>query len=75
MARYFGTITGTYSRQGGAAQKDVGRVRAQGDQLCLKFNVLNNGEERCFNVRAQGAGRFAFTALGGLVNACQVAAL
>jgi hypothetical protein len=75
MARNFGTITGIYKRPGGESEKDVGRVRAEGDQLCLKFSILNNGEERCFSVRQQSKGRFAFTAFGGLVNACQVAAL
>ena len=68
----FGTITGSYKRPGGKLESDVGKVRAQGDQLCLTFKVLNNGEEQCFGVRSKAGGQFVFTAAGGLVEACQV---
>ena len=76
MARNFGTISGRYQKPGSSsAEADVGRVRAEGNRLCLTFKILNNGQEQCFSVRSTGQGKFAFTAAAGLVDACQVAAL
>lgn len=75
MARNFGTIAGTYQRPGRGPENDVGRVRANGDQLCLKFRALNGGQDRCFNVRQETESTFAFTALGGIVRVCEVTAL
>jgi hypothetical protein len=73
MAKNFGIITGRYQRPGGQSEQDVGEVRAEGDQLCLTFKLLNDGREQCFGVRSTGNGRFAVTAVAGLVEACQVA--
>lgn len=75
MAENFGIITGSYKRPGADLANDVGRVRADGERLCLKFKLLNNGEEQCFGVRSTGGGRFAFTVGGGLIDACQVVPL
>lgn len=75
MARNFGTIRGKYQKPDGTSASDTGRVRAEGGQLCLTFKVLNGGQEQCFGVRSTGQGKFAFTAAGGLVTACQVASL
>lgn len=46
-----------------------------GDQLCLTFDVLNDGQEQCFGVRSTGEGKFAFTPAVGLITGCQVASL
>ena len=73
MAKNSGFIKGSYTRVGKPSAKDVGEVRAQGDQLCLRFKILNGGEESCFGVRANGAGRFQFVKAG--VTACNVSAL
>lgn len=75
MGKNFGVIKGKYRRPDGSTKSDTGRVRAVGNQLCLTFEVLNDGQEQCFGVRSTGAGRFAFTAAAGLVTACQVASL
>lgn len=75
MAKNFGTIKGNYEKPDGSSASDTGRVRADGNQLCLTFKILNDGQEQCFGVRSTGQGRFAFTAAAGLVTACQVASL
>ena len=75
MGRSVGTISGTYQRPDTGPLRDVGRVRAAGDQLCLQFKMLNGGQEACFGVRQESETLFTFTRLGGLVSACQVAAL
>ncbi len=75
MGRSVGTISGTYQRPDTGPLRDVGRVRAEGDQICLQFKMLNGGREACFGVRQESEKLFTFTRLGGLVNACQVAAL
>lgn len=73
MAKNFGIIQGKYQKPDGSSASDTGRVRAEGNQLCLTFKVLNDGQEQCFGVRSTGEGQFAFTAAAGLVTACQVA--
>lgn len=73
MAENFGTITGRHLRPGGKSEQDVGTVRAEGGRLCLTFKVLNGGREQCFGVRITESGHFAFTAVAGLVDACQLA--
>lgn len=73
MAKNFGIIQGKYQKPDGTVASDTGRVRADGDRLCLTFKVLNDGQEQCFGVRSTGEGQFAFTAAAGLVTACQVA--
>jgi hypothetical protein len=75
MGRNFGTISGAYRRAGGEAMKDTGRVRAQGNRLCLQFRMFNGGEESCFGVVQQAAGQFQFTAAGGLVRVCNVSVI
>jgi hypothetical protein len=75
MAKNFGTIQGKYQKPDGSSAADTGRVRAEGNQLCLTFKVLNDGQEQCFGARSTGQGKFAFTAAAGLVDACQVASL
>jgi hypothetical protein len=72
MAKNFGIITGTYQRPDGTSSKDTGRVRAEGNQLCLKFQKFNGGQEGCFGIVQRAPGSFQFTALGGLVKACDV---
>lgn len=72
MGKNFGIITGTYSPRSGAPASDTGHVRADGDQLCLRFEKLNQGLESCFGVVQKGPGKFAFTVVGGLVTACEV---
>ena len=71
MQKNSGTITGSYARPPAPAVADAGQVRAQGDNLCLRFKLLNGGEERCFTVSEAGAGKFNFAVSG--VNACTVA--
>jgi hypothetical protein len=73
MGPKFGTVSGTYQSADGRAMKDVGQVRASGDQLCLRFKMLNGGEENCFGVRESGKGQFVFTVAGGLVPVCNIA--
>ena len=70
MGRNFGTIRGTYSRPRSEPVSDVGQVRAEGDRLCLRFNMLNAGEEKCFSVAKTAPGRFQFSL--GFVQACEV---
>jgi hypothetical protein len=68
-----GKIIGTYSLSGKPAVKDTGTVRAAGQQLCLKFNVIDDGAENCFGVSQTSARTFTFSAAGGSVPACNVA--
>ena len=70
MQKNSGTITGSYARPPDAPVADVGQVRAEGDNLCLRFKVLNAGAERCFGVSGAGPGKFNFSVSG--VNACSV---
>lgn len=74
-ARNYGIIKGKYQKPDGSIASDTAKVRAEGNQLCLTFKRLNDGQERCFGVRSTGEGKFAFTAAAGLVTACQVASL
>lgn len=73
MGTNVGTIRGKYQKPDGSITSDIGKVRVDGDQLCLTFRVLNDGQEQCFGVRSTGKGQFAITAAAGLVTACQVA--
>ena len=70
MQKNSGTIRGSYSLPPAAPTADTGRVRAQGDTLCLKFSKLNGGQERCFAVSQAGPGRFNFSVAG--FDACTV---
>jgi hypothetical protein len=45
MAKNFGTIQAKYQKPDGSSAADTGRVRAEGNQLCLTFKVLNDGQE------------------------------
>lgn len=73
VASNIGTIRGKYQNPDGSVASGVGRVRPDGDQLCLTVKVLNDGQEQCFGVQLIGKGKYAFTAVAGLVTACQVA--
>lgn len=73
VAKNIGTIRGKYRNPDGSVASGVGRVRADGDQLCLTVKGLNDGREQCFGVRSTGGGTYDFTAAAGLVTACQVA--
>jgi hypothetical protein len=44
-----------------AMLKDQGRVRSDGDKLCIRWNKLNSGEEGCFRMteRKPGTWRIA----------------
>ena len=68
MQKNSGTILGSYSKPGAAPVADVGQVRAQGNNLCLRFKLLNSGEEKCFDVSQTGPSRYSFSVSG--VNAC-----
>ena len=68
-----GAISGTYTRPGATAVSDTGAVRAQGDMLCLRFKILNGGEEKCFTVSQAGARRYQLSSSG--FSACDISLL
>lgn len=73
MAKNFGIIKGRYQIAGSKPAADTGTVRAQGNNLCVRFQLLNGGNESCFDVARTGAGRFEFSASG--VRACTITVL
>lgn len=73
MAKNFGVIKGRYQRAGAKAASDTGVVRAQGNNLCVKFELLNGGNENCFDVAQTGKGKFEFSASG--IRACTISVL
>lgn len=73
MARNFGLIKGNYTKAGAKPVSDTGIVRAQGNNLCVRFEVLNAGNENCFDVLQTGRGQFQFSFSG--VKACTLSAL
>ena len=73
MARNFGIIRGTYAKAGEKPVSDKGIVRAQGSNLCVRFEILNAGNENCFDVFQTGRGKFQFSSSG--IKACTLAAL
>ena len=73
MAKNFGIITGQYKLAGAKPASDSGIVRAQGNNLCVKFKLLNGGNESCFDVAQTAKGKFEFSALG--VRACTISVL
>ena len=73
MAKNFGLIKGRYQLAGAKAATDTGVVRAQGNNLCVRFKLLNGGNESCFDVARTGAGKFEFSASG--IRACTISVL
>ena len=73
MAKNFGLIKGNYTKSGAKPVSDTGIVRAQGNNLCVRFEILNAGNENCFDVFQTGRGQFQFSFSG--VKACTLAAL
>ena len=67
-----GIIKGSYMRPGVAAMADVGQVSAQGESLCIKFKMLNGGDEKCFGVSQTGASTYKLSTAG--FTACTIAA-
>jgi hypothetical protein len=43
---------------GAAIQKDQGRVRAEGSNICIRWNRLMGGEEACFRMAERAPGQF-----------------
>lgn len=41
-----------------AVQKDQGRVRPNGDSVCIRWNSLNGGEEGCYKMTERRPGQF-----------------
>lgn len=41
-----------------ARQKDQGRVRTEGDSICIRWNNLNGGEEGCFRMSERRPGTY-----------------
>lgn len=41
-----------------AMQKDHGRVRAEGENLCIRWNSLNGGEEGCYKITERRPGQY-----------------
>lgn len=43
---------------GAAMLKDQGRVRTEGENVCIRWNNLNSGEEGCFRVSERQPGKY-----------------
>ncbi len=41
-----------------AIQRDHGRVRANGDNLCIRWGTLNGGEEGCYRMTERRPGQY-----------------
>jgi hypothetical protein len=41
-----------------AVQKDQGRVRANGDDVCIRWSTLNGGEEGCYRMTERRPGQY-----------------
>jgi len=41
-----------------AIQRDQGRVRANGDSLCIRWGTLNGGEEGCYKMTERRPGQY-----------------
>ena len=41
-----------------AIQRDQGRVRAEGENLCIRWNNLNGGEEGCYRTTERKPGQY-----------------
>ncbi len=70
MTKTAGVISGTYAKPGMQPMRDEGQVRAEGDNLCIRFKTLNNGDERCFGVTQVATNRYRLSVSG--FDACDV---
>jgi len=57
-----GVATASYRLPGtgedAAIQKDQGRVRANGENLCIRWTSLNGGEEGCYRMTERRPGQY-----------------
>jgi hypothetical protein len=57
-----GVATASYRLPGtgddAAIQKDQGRVRSNGDSVCIRWNSLNGGEEGCYKMTERRPGQY-----------------
>jgi len=62
-ARLAGTVvSASYLRSGSdGAVRDIGHVRARGENLCIRWNEMNHGAEGCYHVSQRSPGLYRIT--------------